>query len=88
VNVKTFNEETKKRLVADINNDLANSAKTLTLLPKSSRRAVVAAQLLFTALNKKIAKTPAEQLIRARIRVSDVHKLFMLFKAMIGVLPK
>jgi phytoene/squalene synthetase len=88
VNVKTFNEETKKRLVQDINNDLAHSAKTIPLLPKSSRRAVVAAQLLFTALNKKIAKTPAEQLIRARIRVSDVHKLFILFKAMIGVTPK
>lgn len=88
VNVKTFNEETKKRLVNDINNDLANSAKTLPLLPKSSRRAVVAAQLLFSTLNKKIAKTPAEQLIRARIRVSDLHKLFILFKAMIGVTPK
>jgi phytoene/squalene synthetase len=88
VNVKTFNEETKKRLVEDIDNDLAQSAKTLALLPKSSRRAVVAAQLLFTALNKKIAKTPAEQLIRTRIRVSDIHKLFILFKSMIGVTPK
>jgi phytoene/squalene synthetase len=88
VNVKTFNEETKKRLVADINSDLAQSAKTIPLLPKSSRRAVVAAQLLFTTLNKKISKTPAEELIRARIRVSDLHKLFILFKAMIGVTPK
>jgi len=88
VNVKTFNEETKKRLVADINSDLAQSAKTIPLLPKSSRRAVVAAQLLFTTLNKKIAKTPAQELIRARIRVSDLHKLFILFKAMIGVTPK
>lgn len=88
VNVKTFNEETKKRLVADINSDLAQSAKTLPLLPKSSRRAVVAAQLLFTTLNKRIAKSPAEELIRARIRVSDLHKLFILLKAMIGVTPK
>jgi phytoene/squalene synthetase len=88
VNVKTFNEETKKRLVADINSDLAQSAKTIPLLPKSSRRAVVAAQLLFTTLNKKIAKTPAQELIRARIRVSDLHKLLILFKAMIGVTPK
>jgi phytoene/squalene synthetase len=88
VNVSTFNEETKIRLVKDINNDLAHSARTIPLLPKSSRRAVVAAQFLFTALNKKIEKTPAEQLIRARIRVNDLHKLFILFKAMIGVTPK
>ena len=88
MNVTTFNEETKVRLVKDINNDLALSARTIPLLPKSSRRAVVAAQLLFTALNKKIAETPAETLIRARIRVNDLHKLFILFKAMIGVTPK
>jgi phytoene/squalene synthetase len=88
VNVTTFNEETKVRLVEDINKDLALSARTIPLLPKSSRRAVVAAQFLFEALNKKIAKTPAETLIRARIRVNDLHKLFILFKAMIGVTPK
>ena len=88
VNVNTFNEETKIRLVKDINNDLSLSAKTIPLLPKSSRRAVVAAQLLFEALNKKIANTKAEELITTRIRVNDLHKLSILFKAMIGITPK
>jgi len=87
LNVNTFNEETKKYLVEDINKDLALSAKTIPLLPKSSSRAVVAAQLLFTALNDKIAKTPAEELIRTRIRVNDLHKLVILFKAWIGIKP-
>lgn len=88
VNVETFDETTKNRLVADINQDLAASARTLTLLSKSSRRAVVAAQLLFTALNDKIAKTPADELIRARIRVNDFQKFLILFKAWIGVIPR
>ncbi len=88
VNVETFDETTKDRLVADINQDLAASARTLTLLSKSSRRAVVAAQLLFTALNDKIAKTPADELIRARIRVNDFQKFLILFKAWIGVIPR
>ena len=87
LNVKTFNEETKQFLVDDINKDLALSAKTIPLLPKSSSRAVVAAQLLFTALNDKIEKTPAEKLIRARIRVNDFHKLVILLKAWIGMKP-
>lgn len=87
LNVKTFNEETKKLLVEDINKDLALSAKTIPLLPKSSSRAVVAAQLLFTALNDKIEKTPADRLIRTRIRVNDFHKLVILFKASIGMKP-
>jgi phytoene/squalene synthetase len=87
LNVKTFNEATKQELVADINKDLALSARTIPLLPKSSSRAVVAAQLLFTALNDKIEKTPADQLIRTRIRVNDFHKLVILFKAWIGIKP-
>ena len=88
VNVASFNEETKERLVKDINDDLALSAKTIPLLPSSSKKAVVAAQLLFEALNKKIQKTPATKLIKTRIRVTDIHKLFILLKAMIGVTPK
>lgn len=88
VKVETFDDATRDRLVADINDDLAASAKTLTLLPRSSRRAVVAAQLLFTALNDKIANTPAEQLIRARIRVNNFQKFLILFKAWIGVIPR
>ena len=88
VDVKTFDEETKKLLVADINKDLAVSAKSLRVLPKSSRKAVVAAQLLFTELNNKIANTKAEELIRSRIRVNNLQKLVILFKAWIGVLPK
>jgi phytoene/squalene synthetase len=88
LNVNTFNEETKQLLVQDINKDLALSAKTIPLLPKSSSRAVVAAQLLFTALNDKIEKTPADRLIRTRIRVNDFHKLVILFKAWIGITPK
>lgn len=88
VNVASFNEETKNRLVKEIKEDLALSAKTIPLLPSSSRKAVVAAQLLFDALNRKIQKTPATKLIKTRIRVTDIQKLFILLKAMIGVTPK
>jgi len=88
LNVKTFTEGKKQELVTDIRNDLSLSAKTIPLLPKSSRRAVVAAQLLFTALNDKIEKTPAAKLINTRIRVNDLHKLVILFKAWIGITPR
>lgn len=88
LNVKNFDEAKKQELVADIKSDLALSAKTIPLLSKSSSKAVVAAQLLFTALNDKIAKTPAEQLIKSRIRVSDFYKAIIFFKAWIGVTPK
>jgi len=88
VNVNTFNEETKVALVQDINNDLAVSAQSIKLIPKSARKAVISAQLLFTELNNKISATPAEELIRTRIRVSNLRKLVIILKALIGVTPK
>ncbi len=88
VNVNNFNEETKVALVQDISDDLALSAKSIKLIPKSARKAVVAAQLLFAELNDKISATPAEELIKTRIRVSNSKKILILLKALIGVTPK
>lgn len=87
VNVDNFDEATKLRLVADIDNDLAVSAKTLPLLPKDARRAVTGAQLLFTELNRKIASTPAEDLIRSRISVSNFKKINLIIRAILGAKP-
>lgn len=84
VKVETFNEETKKRLVADIDSDLRVSSISLPLLPMSARRAVAAAQLLFTKLNRQIEKTPAKELISKRISVSTPNKVLILLRALIG----
>ncbi len=81
VNVNTFNEEQKLELVADIQNELDISAKSIALLPKSSRRAVLAAQMLFEELNNRIKATPAQQLITSRISVPNLAKLGILRKA-------
>ena len=88
LNVKNFDEAKKKELVDDIKNDLSLSAKTIPLLATSSSKAVVAAQLLFEALNNKIEKTPAKELIKTRIRVNDFYKAIILLKAWIGVRPR
>jgi phytoene/squalene synthetase len=88
LNVNNFDEAKKLELVEDIRKDLALSAKTIPLLPSSSSKAVVAAQLFFTALNDKIAKTQASELIKTRIRVNDFQKLLILFKSWIGVKPR
>jgi phytoene/squalene synthetase len=84
VDVKSFNEETKQRLVDDIKVDLGVSAQSLPLLPKSARRAVAAAQLLFTTLNNQIEKTSATELINRRISVGSLRKASLLIRALIG----
>lgn len=88
VNVLTFNESEKARLVADIDADLAKSAATLALLPQNSRKAVAAAQMFFAALNDRIRNTPATKLIETRISVPNSAKVFIFFKALIGIHPK
>jgi hypothetical protein len=44
--------------------------------------------MLFTELANRIEKTPAEQMLRARISVPNTTKLFIVLKALIGVVPK
>lgn len=87
VNVESFDEATKMRLVEDIRQDLAKSAKTLPLLSKPARRAVTAAQFLFQELNEKIAKTSASELISTRISVSNIRKLQLLIASYLGAKP-
>lgn len=84
IRVEDFNNSERDRLVDDIRADLETSKVALKKLPSSSRRAVGAALMFFEALNNKIAATPAKQLIRQRIRVSNLQKIFILTKAVIG----
>ena len=87
VTVSNFDEQTKDRLVKDINQDLKVSALSLPLLPKSARAAVTAAQLLFTELNHKIGNTEATKLIETRISVGNSKKLSLVIKSFLGAKP-
>ena len=87
VSVSNFDQQTKARLVADINEDLKLSAQSLPLLPKSARAAVTAAQLLFTELNHKIGNTEATKLIETRISVGNFKKLSLVIKSFLGAKP-
>ncbi len=88
VNVASFNQNQKAKLVADIDADLLVSARTLPLLPRGARKAVAAAQMFFAALNDRISNTSAEKLIETRISVPNSVKLWILVKALLGVTPK
>ncbi len=88
VTVSTFDETQKQFLVDDITADLIVAAHSIALLPKDVRPAVSAAQFLFGDLTRKIAATPASVLITTRIRVSNLRKLWLVTKALLGVVPR
>lgn len=75
VNVDSFTEADKNRLLDDIDSDLRESAAVIGMLPTSSRRAVILAQGLFTELAARLRATPAQSLVRSRVRVPNPVKL-------------
>lgn len=71
----SFTDAQRDRLVADIDDDLRVSGAIIPLLPGSSRRAVALAHGLFAELNRRLAVTPATELMQTRIRVPNPVKL-------------
>ncbi|WP_341953205.1 squalene/phytoene synthase family protein [Salinibacterium sp. TMP30] len=87
IDIATFTEEEKVRLLDDLDADLRD-AVIGSQLPSSSKKAVALAHSLFAQLSKRIRATPASDLVRTRVRVPDVVKLRLAAAAAIGVSPR
>jgi phytoene synthase len=88
VSVDSFTEADKTRLLDDIDSDLRESAEVVPLLPASSRKAVALAQGLFAELSARLRATPADELIRTRVRVPNPVKLRIAAGAVAGRTPR
>jgi phytoene synthase len=88
VNVSTFGEDDKTRLLDDIDADLRVSAAVIPRLPKGSRRAVALAQALFADLAARLRATPSDKLVESRVRVPNPVKLRIAAGAAIGRTPR
>jgi phytoene/squalene synthetase len=73
-NPKHFSEQDKIEIVDDIKKDLALAKKAINELPVSSRFGVELAYKYFRELNKKLSKTPIQDLQNKRISVSAKQK--------------
>jgi len=82
VNVDTFTEAEKVRLLDDIDADLAVSAAVVPELPSNSRKAVALAQALFGELSVRLRATPASELVQSRVRVPNPVKARLALSAM------
>ena len=79
----TFNEETKKEIVADIENDFAIAKESIKKLPKGAKLAVLIAFEYYLCLLKRIKNEKAEVILTSRVRVPNFWKLFLIVKAVI-----
>lgn len=88
IDVTTFTEQEKARIIADIDNDLRIARASLPGLPPSSRRAVALAQGLFDELADRLRDTPAVVIASSRIRVPTQVKARIAAGAALGRLPQ
>lgn len=87
VTPESMDEEMKNRVLDDIDNDLAESARALPLLPVRARKAVALAQALFDELGVKLRRTPAEKLLTHRVSVPSARKAQLAVAVAAGWLP-
>jgi len=76
-----FNDEVKQLIVKDVEDEFAESLQGLKKLPPASRTGVLTAYLYYRKLLGKIKASPAEVLLKKRVRVPDYVKFFLLVKA-------
>ncbi|MBG0740189.1 squalene/phytoene synthase family protein [Paeniglutamicibacter antarcticus] len=74
----------KDTLLDNIDADLAASAAAISALPANSIRAVRLAHALFTELSVRSRRTPAQMLLRNRLRVPDRVKLRIAASVVLG----
>lgn len=83
INPASFTEAQKRELVADIEADLRVAAAVIPELPLTCRAAVDTARGLFASLTRRIAQTPAADLLDTRVRVSNALKVRIAFQAQV-----
>ena len=81
VEIDSFSEEVKGQLIADIENDFDEAEKGIKELPGKSKLAVYIAFVYYKKLLQKLKQTPADEIVKTRIRVPDSIKFVLFAKA-------
>ena len=76
-----LDEDSKKRIIEDIENDFAKSIKGIRELPIEARFGVFMAYRYYHQLLKKLKKTPALKIKSTRIRVPNYKKIELLTRS-------
>ncbi len=83
LDIKTFDEESKAKIEADINDDFTAAFEGIVRLPASARFGVFLAYRYYIELFRKIQKSRAEDVMHERIRVADWKKVVILLQSYI-----
>jgi len=79
IDVSRLDDETKRKIEADIKKDFDEGYAGILKLPKKARFGVYLAYIYYTALFKKISNTSSAQIMQERINISKPRKASLLF---------
>lgn len=80
---ETFDEHAKQSIVTDIEADFAKATIAINQLPKECRLAVQMSYVYYSALLKRLKKTPVAIIKEQRVRISSGHKIGLLLAVII-----
>lgn len=78
LNLDNFDEETKRKIEADIEEDFRQGFRGIRQLPRGARLGVYVAYRYYIALFQRIRKLPSSAVLQSRIRVRNRSKLAIL----------
>ena len=79
--LELINNQNKKKLENSIDLEFSDALKGIKKLPIKVKLGVYSAYLYYYMLFRKIKRLDVEQLLTARVRISNFYKLYLLFKS-------
>lgn len=84
MNLLEMDEDTKERIVADIEEDFRKGYEGILRLPVEAKFGVYTAYRYYSKLLRKLQKTPSKEIKNARIRVANYQKFGVLARCYVN----
>lgn len=81
LDITTFDEEAKFKIIVDIENDFKHGFRGIMKLPKSARFGVYLSYIYFFSLLQKIRFQPSSTILKERVRIGNSWKVMLLLKS-------
>jgi phytoene/squalene synthetase len=85
VNFNNFSDSDKLKIEKNIEEDFHAAVSGIIQLPITSRMGVFLAYAYYVMLFKKIQKVPAHNILNTRIRVNNMHKIWIAIKSYLQI---
>lgn len=83
VNLRSLTVDSKNKIIDEIENDFKEAYKGIKLLPMEAKFGVYTAYIYYRRLLKKLSKTPSEEIMNTRIRISNPLKISLLAQSFV-----